>query len=88
MATVTIRDVAWKLDRGKHVQIDCQACLLEIAALKAEEPFSDRPTCVSPVLAGFGRPSSQASGTGLRRMQGGRGRGATPAGLPQPCSVR
>lgn len=55
MATVTIRDVAWKLARGGHVPTDCQACLLEITALKAEEEFSDRPVCVSPVLAGFGR---------------------------------
>ena len=65
MATVTIRDVAWKLARGGHVPTDCQACLLEITALKAEEEFSDRPVCVSPVLAGFGRilwdPTPQAA---------------------------
>ena len=30
-------------------------CLLEAAAYIADEPWSDRPQCVDPVLAAFGR---------------------------------
>ena len=55
--TIKIRGVSWKLSRGAHSLGDRQtkACLLEVVSLKAEEPFSDRPESVSPVLAAFGR---------------------------------
>ena len=55
MVTVAIRESTWVLARGAHRASSGQACLLEVASLKAEEPFSDQPMSVSPVLAGFGR---------------------------------
>jgi hypothetical protein len=40
---------------GKHSSFAEGACLLELVAYVADEPFSDHPACVSPVLAAFGR---------------------------------
>ncbi len=42
------------LQQGKH-DPDRGYCLLEAVAYVAGEPWSDRPACVSPVLAAFGR---------------------------------
>lgn len=39
---------------GRHSP-DHEFCLLELAAYLADEPHSDHPKCVSPVLAQFGR---------------------------------
>ncbi len=53
--TVTIRESTWELAQGAHRASSGQACLLEVASLKAGEEFSDRPVAVSVVLAAFGR---------------------------------
>lgn len=42
-----------KLSRGKHSSPQRGACVMELASMLAGEPFSDRPDCVCPVLAGF-----------------------------------
>jgi hypothetical protein len=42
------------LAKGGHRPGDTM-CLLEAVAFQAGEPWSDRPACVSPVLATFGR---------------------------------
>ena len=46
-----------ELQQGSHQAPngDLKACLLEAVAYVAEEPWSDHPQCVSPVLAAFGR---------------------------------
>lgn len=43
------------LTHGSHPSIDQGSCLLEAAAHIAGEPHSDRPECVCPVIAAFGR---------------------------------
>jgi hypothetical protein len=42
-----------RLSQGKHRDPDHGACVMELASMLAEEPFSDRPRCVDPVIAGF-----------------------------------
>jgi len=53
---MVIRDSAsiTVLYAGAH-RPDSKFCLLEAVAYVAGEPWSDHPTCVSPVLAAFGR---------------------------------
>ena len=53
--TVNINRVSWTLARGCHTPDSLKCCLLEVASLKAGELFGDKPGCVSPVLAAFGR---------------------------------
>jgi len=43
------------LSTGSHQNIGDGACLLELTSWLADEPWSDQPRCVSPVLAAFGR---------------------------------
>jgi hypothetical protein len=43
------------LDKGKHDKPSNGSCLLEVVSLFAGEPFGDRPQCVCPALASFGR---------------------------------
>ena len=38
------------LAKGEHASPEDGACLMEAAALFADEPFSDHPQCVSPLL--------------------------------------
>ena len=40
---------------GSHNPDSSEMCLLEAASYQAGEPWSDRPQCVSPVLAAYGR---------------------------------
>ena len=40
------------LEKGAHKQ-DSVYCVMELAAYIAEEPWSDHPLCVSPVIASF-----------------------------------
>ena len=40
---------------GSHNAGSSEMCLLEAASFQAGEPWSDRPVCVSPVLAMYGR---------------------------------
>lgn len=42
-----------RLGRGSHATPADGACVMELAALLADEPFSDRPESVSPVVAAF-----------------------------------
>ena len=42
------------LDKGSHAAWEDGACLLETVSYIAGEPFSDHPTCVSPVLIAYG----------------------------------
>jgi hypothetical protein len=42
-----------RLSQGKHRDPDHGACVMELASMLAGEPFSDRPRCVDPVVAGF-----------------------------------
>ena len=44
-----------RLSQGKHRDPDHGACVMELSSMLAGEPFSDRPRCVDPVLAGFMR---------------------------------
>jgi hypothetical protein len=44
-----------RLSQGKHRDPDHGACVMELASMLAGEPFSDRPRCVDPVIAGFMR---------------------------------
>ena len=43
------------LAKGTHTSPDEGMCLLELVAYEQGLPHSDRPACVSPVLAGMGR---------------------------------
>ncbi|TAJ48244.1 MAG: hypothetical protein EPO52_08800 [Herbiconiux sp.] len=45
----------WVLDVESHQSADQGICLLEVVALLAGEEMSDHPTCVSAVLAQYGR---------------------------------
>jgi hypothetical protein len=42
-----------RLSQGKHRGPDHGVCVMELASMLAGEPFSDRPRCVDPVIAGF-----------------------------------
>jgi hypothetical protein len=42
-----------RLSQGKHRDPDHGACVMELASMLAGEPFTDRPRCVDPVVAGF-----------------------------------
>ena len=42
------------LHSGRHDNPDQGHCLLEVVSMFAEEPFTDAPKCVSPVLRVFG----------------------------------
>ena len=43
------------LNHGQHDDPADGHCLLEVVSMVAGEPFGDRPKCVCPVLAAFGR---------------------------------
>nr|MBA3327252.1 hypothetical protein [Solirubrobacterales bacterium] len=42
-----------RIGRGAHRSPADGACVVELSSMLAGEPFSDRPRCVSPVVAGF-----------------------------------
>lgn len=42
-----------RIGRGAHRSADEGACVVELSSMLAGEPFSDRPDCVCPVVAGF-----------------------------------
>jgi hypothetical protein len=42
-----------RLSQGKHRDPDHGACVMELSSMLAGEPFTDRPRCVDPVIAGF-----------------------------------
>ena len=41
------------LARGRHQSPDQGACVMELASMLADEPFSDHPRSVCPVMAAF-----------------------------------
>jgi hypothetical protein len=40
-----------RLSKGKHTSKEHGACVMELASMLADEPFSDHPTSVCPVIA-------------------------------------
>jgi hypothetical protein len=42
-----------RLAPGKHAGPDDGVCVMELASMRAREPFSDRPRTVCPVIAAF-----------------------------------
>jgi hypothetical protein len=48
-----LRHQTLRLGRGAHTSPAEGACVMELASLLVDEPFSDRPECVSPVIGGF-----------------------------------
>jgi hypothetical protein len=44
-----------RLSKGKHASPSEGACVMELASMLAGEPFTDRPSTVCPVIAGFMR---------------------------------
>ena len=42
-----------RLARGRHRSPDEGACVMELASMLAGERFTDRPSCVDPVLAAY-----------------------------------
>jgi hypothetical protein len=42
-----------RLCRGKHSSPAQGVCVMELASMLAEEPFSDRPACTDPVIGGL-----------------------------------
>lgn len=42
-----------KLARGRHSSPDDGVCVMELASMLADEPFSDRPQSACPVIAAF-----------------------------------
>jgi hypothetical protein len=59
---------ALHLAKGSHPDRSNGLCLLEAVAWWAGEPHTDRPACVSPVLADFGRSLNDAL-SGDRRQE-------------------
>jgi hypothetical protein len=56
-----------RLSQGKHRGPDHGACVMELASMLAGEPFSDRPRCVDPVIAGFLRTYNDGVGEAHRQ---------------------
>src|SRR4051794_31342934 len=42
-----------RLKRGRHVSPAAGACVMEVASMLSDEPFTDEPGCVCPVIAEF-----------------------------------
>jgi hypothetical protein len=42
-----------RLEFGSHDSPDDGVCIVELASMLAGEPFSDRPSCVCPVIAAY-----------------------------------
>src|SRR5438309_903462 len=49
MAPVTHQTI--RLSRGNHASPESGACVMELASMLADEPFSDHPASVCPVIA-------------------------------------
>ena len=65
MTTIDLSTIT--LTSGGHRSIDSGACLLEAASYLAGEPWSDHPTCVSPVLGAYGRSLNDVLPDDLRQ---------------------
>jgi hypothetical protein len=42
-----------RLARGRHASRDAGVCVMELASMLADEPFSDRPRSISPTIGAF-----------------------------------
>lgn len=56
-----------RLSRGTHKSPDEGACVLELASMLAEEPFSDHPKSVCPVIGAFLRDYNDSVPEGSRQ---------------------
>lgn len=58
-----------RIGKGRHESPDGgEVCVMELASMLAGEPFSDRPTTVSPVLAAFLRGYNDALDDDRRQL--------------------
>ncbi len=48
------------LQHGSHKNFEEGACIMELASFIADEPWSDHPKCVSPILGAFLRAWNDA----------------------------
>ena len=58
--TSTTRYQTVRLSRGRHTSAEDGACVMELASMLADEPFSDHPPSVCPVIAAFLRVYNDA----------------------------
>lgn len=65
--TPTTRYQTVRLSRGRHTSPEDGACVMELASMLAEEPFSDHPPSVCPVIAAFMRVYNDAVGDDRRQ---------------------
>jgi hypothetical protein len=42
-----------RLTRGRHASRHAGVCVMELASMLADEPFSDRARCISPTIGAF-----------------------------------
>ena len=56
-----------RLSRGTHKSPDEGACVMELASMLADEPFSDHPKSVCPVIAAFLRDYNDSVGEERRQ---------------------
>ncbi len=68
MGTINTIDLdAIILTVGCHASIDEGACVMEMVSYMADEPWSDHPACVSPVLGAFLRSWNDALDDDMRQ---------------------
>jgi hypothetical protein len=56
-----------KLSKGKHASPEDGACVMELASMLADEPFSDHPAAVCPVVGSFLRAYNDSIDDGRRQ---------------------
>jgi hypothetical protein len=56
-----------KLSKGKHASPDDGACVMELASMLADEPFSDHPASSCPVIGSFLRAYNDSIDDGRRQ---------------------
>ncbi|MBV9684650.1 MAG: hypothetical protein JO046_22855 [Solirubrobacterales bacterium] len=56
-----------RLTRGRHQSPGLGVCVMELASMLADEPFSDRPASTSPVIAAFLRTYNDGVDDGRRQ---------------------
>jgi hypothetical protein len=64
---MTVSHQTIKLGVGSHRSPKDGACVMELASMLADEPFSDHPESVCPVIAGFLRSYNDHVGPGPRQ---------------------
>lgn len=65
MATATHQTI--RLSKGKHASPDDGACVMELASMLADEPFSDHPASACPVIGSFLRAYNDSIDDGRRQ---------------------